>query len=107
MKKPFKRTRGSPEPSPTKPSLAVCLAERCATHQGFARVRPTVRVRPLLVVLLQPPLQTLRELGHRMKVSPLQQLARQDAEEQFHLIQPRAVDRRKVENHLVAWVTQE
>jgi len=107
MKKPFKPMGVAAKPGPAVTPLATRLTEWGRTHQGLAGVRPAVRMRFAFVVLLQPALQTLSELGHRIEVSVPQQLPAQHAEEQFDLIQPRAMDRREVEHHPVAGVAQE
>ena len=106
MQKPFVPLRSATEPSPTLTLLPSCLAERCAAHQGFAGVRPAIRVRLALVVVQQPPTQTLYEIRHAPEVPKSQHLPGQHAEEQLHLIQPRAMHRREVEDHAVAGVAQ-
>src|SRR5262245_47541526 len=107
MQQALKQAWPAAKPGTTTPPLPLRLAERGSTHQGFPRVRPTVRVRSVLVVLRQPPLQTRRERRHRGKVPATQQLPGQHAEEQLHLVQPRAVDGGEMEDVAVAGVTQE
>src|ERR1700691_2946389 len=107
MQQAFKQTRGTSEPGTALPPLAARLSERRPTYQRFARVRPPIRMRLALVVLCQPPTQTLRELRHRMEVATPQHLSAQHAEEQLHLIQPRAVNRREMEHQPMTRIAQE
>ena len=69
MQQPFKRTRGATKPGPALAPLPACLTERRPPHQRLARVRPAVGVRLPLVILLQPPTQTLDKLLHSLEVS--------------------------------------
>src|ERR1700719_3602963 len=79
------------EPTPPLPLLPSGLAERCRPYQRLTRIRPLIRVRLLLVVVLQVGPQTLCELLHRAKVAAFEELPRQHAEEQLDLIEPRAM----------------
>src|SRR6516164_8328601 len=107
MQQPLKQVRPSTEPGTPTPPLSLRLAEWGGTHQGFPRVGPAIRVSLVLVVLGKPPLQPCRERRHAGKVTTPQQLPRQHAEEQLHLVQPRPVDGGEVEDVPVAGVREE
>src|SRR5262245_43784337 len=98
MKNPFKSLGGTAEPGSPLTTLPLRLAERCRPYQRFARVRPAIRVRLVFVVLGQPPRQTLHEGRRRGEIAAPQYLPGQHAEEQLHLLQPRAVLRREMEH---------
>src|SRR5579862_236999 len=78
------------EPGSSLLPLPLCLTEGRRPHQWLSRVRPPIRVRLPHVVVLQKYPQPFLELRCVCEVAPLQETPRQHAEEQFHLIQPRA-----------------
>src|SRR5271167_4885162 len=106
MKDTLVQLWASAEPGPPLLPLPPGLTEWCATHQRFARVRPPIRVRFFLVVVLHIPPQTLLEFLNRSEVASPQELTCQHAEPHLHLIQPRAVPRQVVEVVLVLAVAQ-
>lgn len=55
-------------------------------------------MRVLPIVVLEPFRQPFLEVSCTVEIGPLQETPAQDAEEQFYLIQPRAVNRREVEH---------
>jgi hypothetical protein len=59
------------------------------------------------IVSRQPRLDSFLDLRGTGKIASLEEASAQDAQEQFHLIEPRAVDWRKVKHMLVTGVTQE
>src|SRR5581483_6839578 len=103
----FPAPRPLAEPGPALPLLPACLAERCRTHQRLPGVCPPIRMRLLLVVLLQEPAQPLLELRRRGEVPPLEEAPGQHTEPQLHLVQPRSVLGRKHEAMGIVRVTQE
>src|SRR4051794_31169381 len=107
MKQTLEQLGTRAEPGPTLPSLTACLVCWRGAHQRLSRVRPPIRVRLLLIVPRQVRPQPRLELCERPEVATLQELPRQHAEEQPHLVQPRAVQRQVVERMLVLGVAQE
>ena len=59
------------------------------------------------IVNRQPRLNSFLERGGIGEVAPLEKTPAQDAEEQFHLVEPRAVNRCEVEHMFVAGIAQE
>jgi hypothetical protein len=59
------------------------------------------------IVHRQPPLDAFLELRGTGEVAPLEESPAQDAEEQFHLVEPRTVDRSEVEHMFVIGILQE
>src|SRR4051794_34962126 len=107
MKPPLEQLGTRTEPGPAMPALLTGPVPRRGSHQRLPGVRPSVRVRPLLIVLLQVRSQPPLELLDRPEVATLQELPRHDAEEQLHLVQPRAMQRQVVEHVLLLGVAQE
>jgi hypothetical protein len=64
-------------------------------------------MRVLPIVVLQPFRQSFLEVSRTAEIAPLQETPAQDAEEQFYLVQPRAVNRREVEHVSVTGIAQE
>src|SRR5262245_56705041 len=100
MKETLVQLRTGAEPGPALLPLPPGLAQRRAAYQGLARVRPPIRVRLVLIVVLHVPPQALLELRHRGEVATPQELPRQHAEEQLDLVQPRPMHRQVVEDVL-------
>src|SRR4051794_31881424 len=86
---PARRSRA--DAGPPTPLLTTRLSERCCPHQRLACVGPSVRMGVTRVVTFQVGAQPLLELRRRSKVAPFQETSRQDAEPQFHLVEPRAM----------------
>ena len=80
--------RAAVRPGPAALRLRPRPAERRRPHQRLARVRPAVRVRLLPVVVAQVLPQPPLELRRAREIPQPQELPRQHAEEQFHLVQP-------------------
>lgn len=95
-----------PAPRPPPQLLPSRLTERRRPNQWLTRVRPAVGMSVVAVVTHQPTIQTFFEFGSTRKVTPLQESTTQDAEEQFHLVQPRTVNWREMKPVLVTGVAQ-
>src|SRR5829696_2663280 len=104
---PFPKRWAGAEPGPPALLLSPRLAERRGSHQWFTRVRPPIRMSVVAIVGRQPPPDSFLELDGTGEVAPLEEPAGKDAEEQFHLVEPRTVNRCEVEHMLVARVDQE
>src|SRR5579871_3195898 len=91
IEEPFIQGRPGAETSTSTLLLASCLAEGRGAHQGLAGIRPAIRVGVPGVVVVQPAFQALLEVQGRGKVTAPQEPSGQNAEERFHLVQPRAV----------------
>ena len=100
VQKAFKQRGTSAKPGSSLPLLSPSLAERRVPNQRLACVCPLVRMRMLAIVPLQPCLQTRLEIHHAGKHPPTQKPPRQDAEEQFHLVEPRRGGRSEVQENL-------
>src|SRR5687768_450182 len=98
MKQALEQLGTRAEPGPAPPTLPACLARGRRSYQRLTGVRPPIRVRLLLVVIRQVRPETLLEILERTEVAAAQELPRHDAEEQFHLVQPRAMHRCVVEH---------
>lgn len=61
----------------------------------------------LLIGILQPLRQPFLEVSGTAEIGPLPETPAQDAEEQFYLIEPRAVNRREVEQVSMTGIAQE
>src|SRR6516165_10604544 len=83
------------------------LAEGGSPHKWLSRVRPSVGVGVLAVVVLQESDQPVLEVGCEAEVPALEESARDDTEPKFHLIEPRAMDRGKVKHMAVPDIRQE
>src|SRR5262245_33803898 len=103
----LKQLGASAKPGPAQPSLPRRLALWRMAHQRLARVRPAVGMGLLLVVFVQVVPETLLELPQRLEGATPQELPRQDAEEQLHLVQPRAVPGHVVKHVPLSWRAQE
>ena len=103
----FPEWRMRAAPSPTPSLLSARLTERRGSHQRFARIRPTVRVGMIAIVVRQPRVEAFLERGGTGEVAAFQEASTQDTEEQFHLIEPRSVNRREVEHVFVTGVAEE
>src|SRR5215468_181328 len=79
------------KPRPALLLLAPRLAERRRSYQRLSGVRPPIRVRLPRVVVLQEGGQARLEYRRAGEVAALQETPRHHAEEQLHLVQPRAV----------------
>src|SRR5947209_3440812 len=93
--------RSSPKPRSAEALLAACLAEGRRPNQRLSRVGPAVRMGAMGVVIGQISRQACREVCGRSEVAALQEAARQRAEPQFDLVEPRPVLGREVEHVLV------
>src|SRR3954469_19717249 len=81
--------------------LLASLSERRSPHQRLARVGPAVGMSITRVVVFHIGAQPLLELRRRSEVATFQETPRQDAEPQFHLVEPRTVLGREVKHVLV------
>jgi hypothetical protein len=99
--------RGSgSKPGPSLSALLTGLAEWRRPYQRLSCIRPPVRMRVLTVVPLQPLFDPFFKLDRAAEVSAFEEFTHQNAEEQFHLVQPRPVLGRKVKHVLVVRVAQ-
>ena len=60
----------------------------------------------LAIVVLQPCVDSFLKIRGTFKIAALQESPAQDAEEQFHLVQPRTVKRREMKHVLVTGVAE-
>src|SRR6267142_1286402 len=81
--------------------LLTGLSEWRCPYQRLTRIRPAVRMRVLPIVRFQEGSQPLLELPRRGEVAPFQKTPRQDAEPQFHLVEPGAMLGREVKDVFV------
>ena len=104
---PFPERWAGAEPGSPALLLSSRLAERRGADQRFPGIRPPIRMSVVAIVDRQPPLDSFLERLRIGEVTPLEEPATQDTEEQFHLVEPRTVNGCEVEHVLVARVDQE
>src|SRR6185436_9670474 len=106
MKDPLEQSGARTKPGAALESLAARLAQRRASDQGFSGIRPAVGMSVAQVVCLQPAVDPPFKLRRTVEVTAFEELPRQDAEEQLHLVEPRAVQGREVEHVFVVGVAE-
>src|SRR6266404_557844 len=107
INRPLKELRARAKPSASMPLLATCLAEGGGSDQRLARVGPTIGMGVVCVVILQVGLQSGFKFGRARKVAAFEKAPLQDTEPQLHLIEPRTMFGREMENMFVGRITQE
>src|SRR4029434_6290694 len=85
-------------PRPPLPLLAPSLTEGGSTDQRLPCVGPAIRMGVMGVVDVKLIHQTGFQVLRGAKITPFQKTARQDAKPQLDLIQPGAMDGRKVKH---------
>src|SRR5207244_2573007 len=88
---PLEKWRPGAEPGPPLPLLVACLTEGRSPDQGLTRISPAVGVGVLRVVIIEVGAQAVLEFCRRSEVAALEETAREDAEPQLHLVEPRPV----------------
>ena len=68
--------------------LTTRLTERRGPHQGLARRGPTIRMGVMGVVDFKIVIQARFKILGRIEIAALEKTARQDAQPQFHLVEP-------------------